>query len=376
MKAVFRILVINPGSTSTKIAIFENDQVVHKETIEHPSNVLKGFGDVQGQLNYRKKTIEESVKSWGVPMDNIDAFVGRGGGLTTCAGGTYGITDVLVRDAGRAASGQHHPAQLASQICKSFMDEFGGVGFVVNPPDTDEFDEIARICGVKGMYRESRTHALNQKEIAIRYCAASGTPYNSSNLIICHIGGGVSITAHRGGRMVDSNDILNGDGPIMPTRSGSLASLKVVKMAFSGEYTEKELVDKLNRNGGLMDHLGTADALEVERRINNCDLYAKLVYDAMIYQIGKNVGMCACALKGKVDAIILTGGISGSRYVTDSLKKYIEWIAKVIVMAGEFEMEALAAGALRVMRKEEKPLVYSGIPVWSGFNFEGTNHEE
>jgi butyrate kinase len=170
--------------------------------------------------------------------------------------------------------------------------------------------------------------------------------------------------------MVDSNDILNGDGPMMPTRSGSLASLKVVKMAFSGQYTEKELVDKLNKNGGLMDHLGTADALEIERRINHGDGYAKIVYDAMIYQIGKNVGMCACVLEGAVDAIILTGGISGSRYVTDNLKKYIEWIAKVVVMAGEFEMEALAAGALRVMQNKEKPLVYSGVPVWGGFKFE------
>jgi butyrate kinase len=370
MKDTYRILAINPGSTSTKIAIFENDREVYKETIDHPAEKLRAFKEVQDQLNYRKETVENSVGSQGIPLDSIDVFVGRGGGLVPCLGGTYEITDTLVDHASRGMSGQH-PAQLASQICRLLVNQYGGRGFIVNPPDTDEFDEIARVSGVKGLYRESRVHALNQKEIALRYCAQAGISYEKTNLIICHIGGGISVTAHRNGRMVDSNDIMNGDGPMMPTRSGSLPVLKVLKMAFSGKHTEKELTAKLNKDGGLVDHLGTADAREVEKRIKAGDQYAKLVYDAMIYQIGKNVGQCACVLEGKVDAILLTGGMSASDYVVGSLKKYIAWIAPVHTMAGEFEMEALAAGALRVMREQEKPLTYTGVPVWDGFHFDG-----
>jgi butyrate kinase len=366
MKDPCRILAINPGSTSTKIAIFEDDREIYKETIDHPAEELRNFKEIQDQLLYRKETVEKSVAAQGLALDSVDVFVGRGGGLVPCLGGTYEINETLVDHASRGMSGQH-PAQLASQICKLLMDRYGGRGFVVNPPDTDEFEEIARVSGVKGLYRESRIHALNQKEAALRYCKQAGKDYAASRFIICHIGGGVSITAHKNGRMVDSNDIMNGDGPMMPTRSGTLPYLKTLQMAFSGKWTEKELTARLNRDGGLVDHLGTADAREVERRIREGDSYAKIVYDAMIYQIGKSVGSCACVLEGKVDAIILTGGISASEYLTGALKKYIDWIAPVHILPGEFEMEALAAGALRVLRGEEEPRVYDGIPVWQGF---------
>ncbi|MDR1898908.1 MAG: butyrate kinase [Treponema sp.] len=367
MKDLYRILAINPGSTSTKIALFENDREVYKETIDHPPEELRSFREIQDQLLYRRETVEKSLAARGLALNSIDVFVGRGGGLVPCLGGTYVINDTLVDHASRGMSGQH-PAQLASQICKLLIDSYGGQGFVVNPPDTDEFEEIARISGVKGLYRESRIHALNQKEAALRYCAGAGRDYYQSRFIICHIGGGISVTAHKNGRMVDSNDIMNGDGPMMPTRSGTLPYLKVLRMAFSGEWNEKELTARLNRDGGLLDHLGTADAREVEKRIRNGDSYAKIVYDAMIYQIGKNVGSCAAVLEGKADAIILTGGISSSEYVTETLKKYIDWIAPVHALPGEFEMEALAAGALRVVRGEERARVYDGVPVWQGFD--------
>ncbi|MDR1250167.1 MAG: butyrate kinase [Treponema sp.] len=367
MKDTWRVLAINPGSTSTKIAIFDNDREIYKETIDHPAEELRQFKEIQDQLLYRKETVEKSVAAQGLSLESIDVFVGRGGGLVPCLGGTYGINDVLVDHASRGMSGQH-PAQLASQICRLLIDRYGGQGFVVNPPDTDEFEEIARVSGVKGLYRESRIHALNQKEAALRYCKQAGVNYASSRFIICHIGGGISVTAHKNGRMVDSNDIMNGDGPMMPTRSGTMPYLKVLQMAFSGKWTEKELTARLNRDGGLVDHLGTADAREVERRIREGDPYAKIVYDAMIYQIGKSVGSCACALEGKVDAIILTGGISASEYLVAALKKYIDWIAPVSALPGEFEMEALAAGALRVLRGEEQPRAYDGVSVWQGFN--------
>ncbi|UWG99061.1 butyrate kinase [Dehalobacter sp. DCM] len=358
----YKILVINPGSTSTKIALFNNEEEIFNTNISHEPEEMKCFKEVQEQLPYRRDMVERELALKGTEISDIDIFVGRGGGLVPIAGGTYEVTAKLAEHASKGMSGQH-PAQLASQICKQFADRYGKHAFVVNPPDVDEFDLIARISGVKGLYRESRIHALNQKEVALRYCAAKERKYNEINLIICHIGGGISVTAHRKGKMVDSNDIMNGDGPMAPTRAGSLPYLKVIKMAYSGEYTEKELVSKLNKEGGLTDHLGTADAKEVEKRIIDGDKYAETVYNAMIYQIAKSVGSCACVLKGNVDAILLTGGISHSKYLVDTLKEYIGWISPIEVMAGEFEMEALAAGALRVMRGEEEAVVYTGQPL-------------
>jgi butyrate kinase len=366
MDKIYKILAINPGSTSTKIALFHDEKEVSGMNISHAPEELKGFKEVQDQLAYRREMVAKAVADKGFSMADIDIFVGRGGGLVPIDGGTYEVTEKLADHASKGMSGQH-PAQLASQICKEFADRYGKKAFVVNPPDVDEFNEIARISGVKGLYRESRIHTLNQKEVALRYCNAKGKNYRDLNLIICHIGGGISVTAHRRGKMIDSNDIMNGDGPMTPTRAGTLPYMKVLKMAFSGEYTEKQLAVKLNKEGGLTDHLGTADAREIEKRINDGDSYAKIVYNAMIYQIGKAVGNCACTLKGKVDGIILTGGIANSNYLVKTLMEYIGWIAPVETMAGEFEMEALAAGALRVARGQEQPVIYTGEPVWQGF---------
>jgi butyrate kinase len=366
MKQIYKILAINPGSTSTKIAVFENDKQVYSKNVSHDANRLKEFKEIQDQLGYRKAMVEQELKEQNVSLADIDIFVGRGGGLVPIKGGTYGVNEKLLEHASKGMSGQH-PAQLASQICNLLVQENGGKAFVVNPPDVDEFDEIARITGLADVYRESRIHTLNQKEIALRYCAANEKKYEDSNLIICHIGGGISVTSHHNGRMIDSNDIINGDGPMTPTRAGSLPAVKVLRVAFSGKYTEKELYNRLSIEGGLIDHLGTADVREIEKRIENGEKYAKLVFNAMIYQIAKSIGACACVLNGKADAIILTGGIANSKYLVEKLKQYTGWIAPVEVMAGEFEMEALAAGALRVMNGEEKPLEYTGEPVWKGF---------
>ncbi len=366
MEKTYRILSVNPGSTSTKVAVFENEKQVFLKNISHEAEQLKEFKDVQNQLDYRKEMVEKVLKEAEIDLKSIDIFVGRGGGLVSVAGGTYLINDRLLQDAAIGMAGQH-PAQLASQICNKFVQEYGGRAYIVNPPDTDEFDEIARITGLKGVYRESRIHTLNQKEIALRYCKNRGLDYKKVNLLICHIGGGISVTAHKEGRMIDSNDIIGGDGPMTPTRAGSLATVKVLKMCFSGEYTEKQLYNRLSKEGGLIDHLGTADGREIEKMIEEGNTYAKKVYDAMIYQIAKYAGECACALKGKVDVIILTGGLSNSKYLTGKLTEYIEWISDVCIMPGEFEMEALAAGALRVERGEEKALLYTGEAVWKGF---------
>ena len=362
----FRILAINPGSTSTKIALFEDDSQVFAKNLTHTKEELSRFREIQDQKDFRRRCVETAMEENRCRLEDVDAFVGRGGGLLSLAGGTYRVTDLLVDHASRGMTGQH-PAQLASQICHYFAEKYDKPAFVVNPPDVDEFDEISRVTGLKGVFRESHIHSLNQKEIALRYCASVGRRYEDSRLVVCHLGGGISVTAHSGGRMIDSNDIIRGSGPMTPTRAGDLPYIKVIEMAFSGDYTRKELTERLNKNGGLLDHFGTDDARVVERKIAEGDRYAKIIYDGMLYQIAKYAGAMAVAMKGKVDAIILTGGMSYSSYVVGFLRSYLEWISDVVVMPGEFEMEALAAGALRVLSGREQAKEYTGKPTWNGF---------
>lgn len=364
----YKIFAINPGSTSTKIAFFENENKIFSKTVEHDAEQLANFSEISDQLPYRKETIMGVLEEAGISLDSIDAFVGRGGGLVALEGGTYTVNDKLYEHA-KVGFTVKHPATLGSQLAKQFSESYGGKAYVVNPPDVDEFIDIARITGLKGIYRESKIHALNQKEIGIRYASNKGLKYNEINLIICHIGGGISVTAHSKGRMIDSNDIAQGDGPMAPTRCGSVPVKDIVKMCFSGKYSEKEMQNFTTKNGGWISHLGTTDAREVVTRITNGDTYAKLIYDATIYQIAKYVGACAISLKGKVDAIILTGGISNDKYLIEILTNYVAFLAPVEVMAGEFEMEALAAGAIRVLKGEEEAREYSGVPVWNGWRF-------
>jgi butyrate kinase len=276
--------------------------------------------------------------------------------------GTYAINEALLHHA-QIGYTVKHPANLGPQLAKEFANMYGGEAFVVNPPDVDEFDEISRIAGIKGISRESHLHALNQKEIGIRYGKSVHKAYEELNLIICHIGGGISITMHKKGRMVDSTDNAQGDGPMAPTRCGAITVSKIVAMCYSGKYTERHMSNLAIKSGGWVDLLGTSDAREIQARVDSGDAYAKLVYDATIYQICKAIGSFAAAFKGKVDAIILTGGIANDQYMTDGIRSYVDFLAPVIVMAGEFEMEALASGAIRVLSGEEKAMMYTGIPV-------------
>jgi butyrate kinase len=362
----YRIFAINPGSTSTKIAMFEDDTTLFSVNVSHDADVLKTFPEISDQFEYRRQTILEEVEKAGYSLEGVDAFVGRGGGLVSMPGGTYTVNDILFEHA-KVGFTVKHPATLGPQLAKYFAEQYGAKAYVVNPPDVDEFNDLARVTGWKGIYRESKIHALNQKEIGIRYAQSQGKKYDEVNLLICHIGGGISVTAHEKGKMVDSNDIAQGDGPMAPTRAGAIPVKDVVKECFSGKYTEKQMNERITKTGGLVDHLGTSDAREVGAMIKAGNEYAKLIYDAMIYQIGKYAGSMAAVLHGKVDAIILTGGISYDQYVVDKLTEMVGFIAPVVVMAGEFEMEALAAGALRVLRGEEEAKEYTGKPVWSGF---------
>lgn len=363
----YKVFAINPGSTSTKIAMFEGDKEVFSKNVSHDAEKLKEFKEISDQFDYRKETILKELAEAGQTLEGVDAFSARGGGLVNVEGGVYKVGEKLLEHA-RVGYTVKHPATLGAQLADAFAKEYGGVAFVVNPPDVDEFTDVARVTGLKGIYRESRIHALNQKEIGIRYAAKLGKKYEDLNLIICHIGGGISVTAHNHGKMVDSNDIANGDGPMAPTRCGQLPVKDVVTMCFSGKYTEKEMREKITKTGGLVDHLGTSDAREVTEMIKNGNQYAKLIYEAMIYEIGKTAGSMAAVLCGKVDGIIFTGGISHDKYVVEKLTEMLSFIAPITVMAGEFEMEALAAGAIRVLSGKEEAKTYTGIPVWNGFN--------
>jgi butyrate kinase len=366
MSDVVKILAINPGSTSTKVAMFENEIKIFSLNISHDAAILKGFAELNDQLPYRKETILNELARNNVSLADVDAFVGRGGGLVSLEGGVYPVNNTLLQHAKMGYTAKH-PAAFGAQLADDFAQTYGGKAFVVNPPDVDEFEEVARVCGIAEIHRESRVHALNQKEIGLRYAETAGKKYEEMNLLICHIGGGISVTAHKQGRMVDSNDIVQGDGPMAPTRAGAIPASPLIKLCFSGKYSKEELLDLMSKNGGLVDHLGTSDAREVVERIAHGDNYAKLIYDAMIYQIAKSVGSYAAVLEGKVDAILLTGGIANDKYLVGKLSGMIQWIAPIAVMAGEFEMEALAAGALRVLSGQEQPKEYTGQPVWTGF---------
>ena len=367
MDRKIRVLAINPGSTSTKIALFDDYDELFRMTINHSTDELMFFADVQSQLGYRADMIEKAIIENGYTLEDIDVFSGRGGGVKPVIGGVYEVTELLTSDAAAFMSGRGHPAQLGSQIAKKFSDEYGKRAVVVNPPDTDEFSDMARITGLSGVYRESHIHALNQKEIALRFCEARGLKYDEVNLIICHLGGGISITAHEKGRMIDSNDIIRGSGPMTPTRAGDLPYMDLIDLAYSGEYTKRELTDRLNTNGGLTDIFGTAEVRDVMKLMESGDKLAKAVLHGMVYQNAKYIGAMAAALKGAVEAIILTGGISNSKLITEMIEEYVDWIAEIIVIPGEFELEALAAGAVRALRNEEEIKVYTGAPVWDGF---------
>lgn len=365
----YRIVVINPGSTSTKVGVFMNEQKVFVERIYHDSSEMARFETIQSQLGYRTLLVERLCQQNEVKLDQVDAFVGCGGGMLSCKSGVYRINEKLIYDCETAAAGVHHPAMLAAQICRRLVNKYGGRGFTVDPPDTDEFQDVARISGLKGVYRESRVHCLNQKAVAREYCREKNLTYEDCNFIVVHMGGGISVTAHRKGEMIDSNDVLAGDGPMTPTRAGSIPTTKILKMAFSGKYSYDQLEERLTRKGGLIDQLGTDDVQEIERRITEeNDRYAALIFDGMIYQVAKYIGECAVVLKGHVDGILITGGMSRSEYITGMLKDYVEWLAPVWIKPGEMEMEALASGAYRALTGRQEILAYTGVPVFKGYH--------
>lgn len=365
---MYRIFTLSPGSTSTKFAVFEDTVKVLSRNVTHDPATLGAFRQVSDQLPYRMHEILSTLDEQGIKVESIDAFSAYSGGLQPMEGGIYRVNEKILADS-RSGKTANHPAVLGAQMIAAMSERTGSPSFLVNPPDVDEFEDSARITGIPGLYRESHVHVLNQKEIGARCAAALGKKYEESNLVVAHIGGGLSVTAQKNGRIIDANDVLNGDGPMAPNRSGSVPAAPLVKMAFSGRYTERELLDLIGRTGGLKAHLGTDDTLEIKRLIREGDRHAERIYRAMAYQLSKFIGAYAVVLKGCVDAIALTGGVSRDEEIfVPTIRKFCEWIAPVLVFAGDFEMEALAAGAIRALSGEETVKEYTGIPVWDGFH--------
>ncbi len=364
----YRIFTLSPGSTSTKCAVFEDDKCLFKENISHEPEILKEFPTVNSQRPFRVGVVMAVLHSHGFQLRDMDAFAAYSGGLVSTPGGIFPVNQKMLVDAmsGKVAD---HPAVLGSQIIGEFSTALGKPAYVIDPPDVDEFDDIARISGIKGIYRESHVHVLNQKEVARRMASELGKRYEDCNFVVCHVGGGLSIAAHKHGRMVDANDVVNGDGPMAPNRSGYVPLMPLVKMCYSGDNTFDDMKALVSKTGGLKSLVGTDDNIALKKLRDEGDGWASLVYDAFAYNLAKYIGSYACVLEGKVDAIIMTGGVSNDEELIAAIEKYCGWIAPVKAYGGDFEMEALAAGAIRALKGEEELLEYTGEPVFSGFRF-------
>ena len=352
------ILVINPGSTSTKMAAYEDEKPVIIRNISHSQEELSQFDDVIEQHDYRKQLVLDELKRVGVPLE-FDAVIGRGGLVKPIAGGVYEINKEMLEDTYSGIAMHNHACNLGCLIAHDIAKQIPGCrSFIADPGVVDELNDYARISGSPLMNRICIWHALNQRAIARRYAADIGKRYEDLNLIICHMGGGISVAAHDHGRAVDANNALDGEGPFSPERAGSLPAVDLIRLCFSGKYNEKQLLKRIAGKAGLNAHLGTADVREVERRIEDGDTHAQLILDAMIYHVAKNICGLGAVFCGKVDAILLTGGIARSEYVISRLRKRIDFMAPVYCFPGEDEMEALALNALAVLRGEREVKVY------------------
>lgn len=363
----YRIFTINPGSTSTKIALFQNDVELFSKNVSHDAKELEQFSSLSEQLYYRRDMIRQLLNENNISLFKIDAVVGRGGGLLSMEGGTYKIDTLVLEHSSKGANGVSHPAMLGPQLAHEFAKENQVPAFVVNPPDVDELQNLARMTGIKGVYRVIHMHALNLKETAIRHAQSIGKKYENCNFVVCHIGGGISISAHRGGRMIDGYDITGGEGPMAPTRCGSIAAADLIN--YCEEKGIEEVKKLCTKSGGFVSHLGISDALELTRRAENGDKYAGMLWNTMIYQIEKGIGAMAAVLHGEVDGILLGGGMVHNNDLVAQITGTCSWIAKVTAYPGEFEMEAMAAGAIRVLEGKETAKKYLGVCSFQGFNF-------
>ena len=351
------ILSINPGSTSTKLGIFNKKTEIKKMNIEHDSKELKKFEYMSDQLEFRYNYIINFLEDEDIEISNISAVVGRGGLLRPIPGGTYWVNAEMKKDLKEAKRGEH-ASNLGGLLADLLSNKADCPAFIVDPVVVDEMEDVAKLTGIPELSRKSIFHALNHKAVARKYAEVCNSNYEKLNLIIAHLGGGISVGAHKKGKIIDVNNALSGDGPFSPNRSGGVPSFDLLKMCYSDKYDKDWLEKRLIGQGGVTAYLDTSNMLEVENRINQGEQKAKLIFTAMAYQVSKEIGAMSAVLRGRCDAVILTGGIAYSDYFVKLVKKRVKHIAPVKVFAGEEELEALAVGAYRVLSGNEKAKNY------------------
>jgi butyrate kinase len=357
---MYRILVINPGSTSTKIAVFHDSSEQLSQTAGHTNKQLRRFSSIIEQLPFRLTIVRSFLREHGLSIYDFDAFVGRGGSLRPIPGGTYAVGPDMIEDLRTCRYGSH-ASNLGALMVHQLATAAKRPAFIVDPIAVDELEPIARITGCPEIEKRSLFHALNQKSVARRFADSIGRHYEELTLIVAHLGGGISVGCHRNGRVVDVNNALDGSGPFSPERAGTLQAAQWSELILGGGISLPGALRMISGKGGIMAHLGTSDARDVEKRIGKGDEHARLVYEAMIYNIAREIGATAVTARGRVDAIILTGGMAHSCYVTERLKEYVQFIGPVYVMPGENEMMALAEGACRVLYGIEAAREYGNL---------------
>ncbi len=351
-----RILAINPGATSTKVAVFEGEKPLFKKTVEHHGDELKAFARIFDQKQYRLNLILKTLAEVNIAQESLSAVVGRGGLMKPMTSGTYEVNEQMVDDLEHRPQGEH-ASNLGAALAFDLAKKLGIPAFIVDPVSVDEMEDVARISGLPELPRISLVHALNHKAVARKVAAEKGRRYEELNLVVAHLGSGISVAAHRKGRMID---VSNGkdEGAFSPDRCAGLPSTLLMKLCYSGKYTAKELAVRMMGSGGMFAYLGTRDIREAEKMAAEGNDQASLVLDAMAYQSAKEIGAMATVLDGEVDYIILTGGIAHSKRIVAAITKRVKFIAPVVVSPGEEELEALVMGALRVLRGEEQAKVY------------------
>ena len=363
--AHYRILVINPGSTSTKISLFDDERCVFEQSRFHDAPALLKYPHVNGQMPFRRQVILDILKEEGVDPASIDVFVGRGGSAYSQPGGVTHVDQRLADDTEAAVGGSEHPAKLGVMLAWRFAQEFGKPAYTLNPTNVDEYGDLARLTGIRGVYRVSHSHVLNQKAVAEYHAERMGRRYEDCRFIVAHIDGGITVSAHDHGRMVDGSMGADGEGAFSPTRIGSVPVLSLL------DYLETHSADDVrrmcSRSGGFVSLFGTSNSDTVHSLVDQGDPKACLVWNTMIYQICKMIGEMSTVLCGQVDGILLTGGLMRFADIQEGIRTRCGWIAPVHVYPGEMEQEALAGAVLKVLRGQAEAHVYSGRPVWNGF---------
>jgi len=356
---MYKILVINPGGTSTKIGIYEDENPLFVETVKHNNEELSNFGMHLEQYDYRRNNIIKLLKQKNISLDSLSAVVGRGGPFRPLESGTYRINAKILDDVKNGRVQAEHISNIGVFLANGIAEPLGIPAFFVDPVSVDEFEPVARVSGIKEIPRLSLSHALNMKAVARRGAMKLGKEYEDVNLVVVHLGSGISVSAHKKGRQIDSSN-ANDEAPFSPQRAGIVPLTGLVNLCYNGKYTRNEMMRKVLKKSGLWSHLKTDDVEQVMKKIESGDEKSRLVLEAMAYQVAKWIGQMAVVLDGRIDAVIISGGIANSSFVVDYIKKKTQFLGRIMVFPGEDEMAALAMGALRVLEGQEEAKEYVG----------------